>query len=104
MPVRMDVHPASMESSIYPSWRCKQDTKPKGAVQARPYRTPKEEAKKKLTLQEELDAKSVFDFYACIIDLLLVYSGINASEVTWPVSGGECHGSWVPTTFPTLVA
>ena len=60
MPMRTDVCPAGMEGSLYPNWKPKEDTKPKGADQARPYRRPKEEARKKLTLEEELNAKSVF--------------------------------------------
>ena len=39
----------------------KENAKPKVADKARPYKTPKEEAQKKLSLEEELDAKSVFD-------------------------------------------
>ena len=39
----------------------KQDTRPKGSDLARPYRMPKEDAKKELTLEKELDAKSIFD-------------------------------------------
>ena len=61
MPMRMDVYPAGMEGSLYPNWVLKQDTKPKRTDRARPYKSPKEEAKEKLTLEEELDAQSVFD-------------------------------------------
>ena len=60
-PVRMDMCPAAMESSLYPNWKHKQDTKPKGIDKLRPYKMPKEEAKGKLTLEEELDTKSVFN-------------------------------------------
>ena len=60
-PVRTDMCLAGMESSLYLNGTWKEDTKPKGMDKARPYRMPKEEAKDKLTLEEELDAKSVFD-------------------------------------------
>ena len=58
-PMRMDVCPVGMESSLYLNWKLKQDMKPRGADKATPYRMLKDEAKEKL--EEELDAKSVFD-------------------------------------------
>ena len=61
-PVWMDVCPAGMEGSLYPNWQRMQDTKPKGADKASPYKMPKDEAmKEKISLEEELDTKSVFD-------------------------------------------
>ena len=39
---------------------------------------------------------NVFIFNALIVLLVLLYSGINACEVTQRVSGGECDGFRVP--------
>ena len=50
MPARMDVCPAGVESSLYPNWKCKQDTKPKGIDKVSPYKTLKEEAKGEVDL------------------------------------------------------
>ena len=60
-PTRTDVCPAGIEGSLYPNWKHKQDTKPKGIDKLKPYKMPKEEAKGKLTLEEKLDTKSVFN-------------------------------------------
>ena len=62
MPVWMDVCPAGMEGSLYPNWQWMQHTKPKGADKASTYKMPKDEAmKEKITLEEELNAKSIFN-------------------------------------------
>ena len=56
----MDVCPAGMEGSLY--WQWMQNTKPKGADKASPYKMLKDEAmKEKISLEEELDTKSVFN-------------------------------------------
>ena len=61
-PAQMNISPAGMEGSLYPNWQRMQDTKPKGAGKGSPYKMPKDEAmKEKISLEEELDAKSVFD-------------------------------------------
>ena len=60
-PTKTDVFPARLEGSLYPNWAWKQDTRPKGSDLPRPYKTPKEDNRKVLTLEEELDAKSMFD-------------------------------------------
>ena len=60
MPVRRDIVLAGLENALYPNWARKQNTRPKGSDLARHYRIPKEDAEKQLTLEEELDAKSVF--------------------------------------------
>ena len=60
-PAKTDVVPVQLESSLYPNWVWKQDTRPKGSDLPRPYRTPKEDDREELTLEEELDVKSVFD-------------------------------------------
>ena len=62
MPAWTDICPAGMEGSLYPNWQWMQDTKPKGADKASPYKMPKDEAmKEKISLEEELNTKSVFD-------------------------------------------
>ena len=61
MSVKMDVMPVQLESSLYPNWTWKQDTRPKGSDLPRPYKTPKEGNREELTLEEELDTKSMFD-------------------------------------------
>ena len=61
MPARMDLIPTGMESSLYQNWWCMRDTKPKNIEKASPYKMPKEEAEEKLSLEDELDADSVFD-------------------------------------------
>ena len=47
IPMRTDVCLVGMESSLYPNWTGKEDTKPKETDKVRPYRMPKEEAKDK---------------------------------------------------------
>ena len=61
MPMKMDVLPVWLDSSLYPNGAWKQDTIPKGSDLPRPYKTPREDDRKALTLEEELDVKSVFD-------------------------------------------
>ena len=46
---------------LYPNWIMRNKTKPAGHNAPRPYRVPKEDASDGLTLEEELDAASVFD-------------------------------------------
>ena len=47
----------------------------------------------------------VKDFYASSLWIsCYVIQVINAGEVAQHVSGGECHGKWVPAVYPTLVA
>ena len=47
MPVRTDMIPVGLESTLYPNWTQKPDTKPKGKDWAEPYRTQKEEDARK---------------------------------------------------------
>ena len=51
-------------------------------------------------VQFVLSNLNVFIFNALIVLLVLLYSGINACEVTWRVSGGECDGFRVPAASP----
>ena len=46
---------------MYPNWLPRQNTKPSKTDKACPYKTPKNEKVEKLSLEEELDANSVFD-------------------------------------------
>ena len=46
---------------LYPNWILRDKTKPAGHDACRPYWAPKEDAGNDLTLEEELDAASVFD-------------------------------------------
>ena len=47
---------------------------------------------------------NVFILNALIVLLVLLYSGINACEVTRRVSGGECDGFRVPTASPPTLS
>ena len=62
MPTRMDLIPAGLENTLYMKWKHKPDTKLKGSDKAKPYKMQKEEdTEEQHMLEEELDAKSVFD-------------------------------------------
>ena len=73
-----------------------QDTKPKGADKASPYKMPKDEAmKEKISLEEELNAKSVFDPLATSSQLSEASPGSNvAGPKTLP------HFSETPISIP----
>ena len=61
MRARDDVCPAGTESSfLYPHWELRKSTKLPKVDKLHPYKVPKDE-REKLSLEEELDAKSVFD-------------------------------------------
>ena len=60
-PTNPDVAPSSSQADLYPNWVGAPITKPQGSDQPRPYRTPRQEADRDCTFEEELDAKSVFD-------------------------------------------
>ena len=88
--------PSGMEGSLYPNWMPKENTKPKGANKVRPYKTSKEEAQKKLSLEEELDAKSVFDPLASSSQS----SGMPSSQpLGEPSPGLEAAGCKTPPHF-----
>ena len=61
MPRNPDVAPVSSQTALYPNWVQAPVTKRQGGDQPRAYRTPRQEADQDFTLEEELDAKSVFD-------------------------------------------
>ena len=60
MPMNPDVAPSLSQADLYPNWVWAPVTKPQGGDQPRPYRMPRQEADRDCTLEEELDAKSVF--------------------------------------------
>ena len=60
-PTKVDVTSTSMGATLYPDWIMRSKTKPTGRDVPRPYRVPREDAGRDLTLEEELDAASVFD-------------------------------------------
>ena len=61
MSTNPDVAPLSSQAAPYPNWVEAPVTKPQGSDQPRPYRTPRQEADRNFALEEELDAKSVFN-------------------------------------------
>ena len=60
-PTRVDVSSTNAGVPLYPNWVVRNKTKPAGRDAPRPYRAPKEDTGDGLTLEEELDAASIFD-------------------------------------------
>ena len=60
-PRKDDVSSTSMSATLYPDWILSQAGKRSSPDMPQPYRTPREGASGRLTLEEELDASSVFD-------------------------------------------
>ena len=60
-PTKVDMSSTNTGVPLYPNWIVRNKTKPAGHDAPRPYRVPKEDAGDGLTLEEELDAASVFD-------------------------------------------
>ena len=60
-PTKMDMSSTNAGVPLYPNWILRNKTKPAGCDMPRLYRVPKEDAGDGLTLEEELDASSVFD-------------------------------------------
>ena len=60
-PTKVDVSSTNAGVPLYPNWIVRNKTKPAGRDTPRPYGVPKEDAGDGLTLEEELDAASVFD-------------------------------------------
>ena len=58
---KVDVSSTNAGVPLYPNWITRDKTKPAGCDAPRPYQMPKEDAGNGLTLEEELDAASVFD-------------------------------------------
>ena len=61
MPMNPDVASSLSQADLYPNWVWAPITKLRGGDQPKPYRTPRQEADRDCMLEEELDAKSVFD-------------------------------------------
>ena len=61
MPRNLDVASSSSEADLYPNWVQAPVTKPWGGDQPRPYRMPRQQTDRVCMLEEELDAKSVFN-------------------------------------------
>ena len=60
-PRKNDVSSTSMSATLYPDWVLSWAGKHSSPDMPQPYRTPREGASRRLTLEEELDASSVFD-------------------------------------------
>ena len=61
MPTKVDMSSTNAGVPLYPIWIVRDKTKPVGCDAPRPYRMPKEDASDGLTLEEELDAASIFN-------------------------------------------
>ena len=61
MPTNPDAAFTRLGTALYPNWVLKPGTKPKGSDVPRPYWTPQEGVGRGFTIEEELDADSVFD-------------------------------------------
>ena len=61
MPRKDGVSSTSMSTTLYPDWVLSRAGKHTSPDTPQPYRTPREDAGGRLTLEEELDASSVFD-------------------------------------------
>ena len=61
MPRKDGVSSTSMSATLYPNWVLSQAGKRTSPDVPQPYRTPREDASRHLTLEEELDASSMFD-------------------------------------------
>ena len=61
MPTKLDIAPAGLQAALYPHWMWKQNTKPRGSNLPKPYKMPKDDASGVLTLEDELDADSIFN-------------------------------------------
>ena len=61
MPRRDGVSSTSMSTNLYPDWVLSRAGKSTSPDMPQPYRTPREDASGRFTLEEELDASSVFN-------------------------------------------
>ena len=61
MPRKDSMSSTSMSTTLYPDWVLSRAGKRTSPDTAQPYRIPRESASGRLTLEEELDASSVFD-------------------------------------------
>ena len=60
-PMNPDAAPVRSQAALYPNWVQAWVTKPQGSDPPRPYRTPRQDADRDFSLEEELGANSVFD-------------------------------------------
>ena len=60
-PTKADMTSTSTGAALYPDWIMRSKTKPTGRDMPRPYQAPREDTDRDLTLEEELDAASIFD-------------------------------------------
>ena len=60
-PRKIDASSTSMSATLYPDWVLSRAGKCSSPDTPQPYRTPREGAGRRLTLEEELDASSIFD-------------------------------------------
>ena len=104
-PTKVDVSSTNAGVPLYPNWIMRDKTKPAGHDAPRPYRAPKEDASNDLTLEEELDAASVFDplkpdSQSSQPDT----QGSSASDSTLGVEGPRTppHYSEVPAVIPSF--
>ena len=61
IPRKIDVSSTSMSATLYPDWVMSQAGKRSSPDTPQPYRIPREGGGRRLTLEEELDASSIFD-------------------------------------------
>ena len=103
MPTKVDMSSTNAGVPLYPNWILRDKTKPAGRDVPRPYRVPKEDAGNSLTLEEELDAASVFDpLKPDSQSSQLDTQGCSASDSTLGVEGHRMlpHYSKVPAMIP----
>ena len=60
-PRKIDVSSTSMSATLYPDWVLSRAGKHSSPDMPQPYQMPREGTGRRLTLEEELDASSVFD-------------------------------------------
>ena len=104
MSMNLDVAPVSSQAALYPNWVQAPLTKPQGGDQPRPYRTPREEVSRNSTLEEELDAGSMFDPLLGLSSQFSQPSGSqpNASPDTTTGAAGPKTPPHFSETLPTI--
>ena len=102
-PTKVDVSSTDAGVPLYPNWILRDKTKPAGCDAPRPYQVPKEDAGNGLTLEEELDAASVFDpLKPDSQSSQLDTQGCSASDSTLGAEGPRTppHYSEAPAMIP----
>ena len=105
MPTKVDVSSTNAGVPLYPNWIVRDKTKPAGHDAPRLHRVPKEDAGDGLTLEEELDAASVFDpLKPDSQSNQPDTQGCSASDSTLGVEGPRMppHYSEVPAVIPSF--